>query len=89
MSDSTLINGKGRYTGGPRSPLSVIKVEPGKRYRFRLISLSCDPNYVFSIDGHSFTIIEVDGVNTKPLEVDSIRIFAGSFNFSENSKNVS
>ncbi|KAJ7607590.1 yellow laccase [Roridomyces roridus] len=75
--NSTLINGLGRYAGGPSSPLAVISVTHGKRYRFRLVSTSCDPNWVFSIDGHTFTIIEVDGVNTKPLTVDSIQIFAG------------
>ncbi|KAF9483026.1 laccase [Pholiota conissans] len=75
--DATLINGKGRYVGGPTSPLSVIRVLPNKRYRFRLVSISCDPNYVFSIDGHTMTIIEVEGVNVKPLTVDSIQIFVG------------
>ena len=50
---------------------------PGKRYRFRLVSLSCDPNFLFSIDGHDLTIIETDSVNTEPLVVDSIQIFAG------------
>ncbi|KAF8194694.1 Cupredoxin [Pholiota molesta] len=76
-SDATLINGKGRYAGGPTSPLSVIRVLPSKRYRFRLVSISCDPNFVFSIDGHTMTIIEVDGVNVQPLTVDSIQIFVG------------
>jgi len=52
VSNSTLINGKGRYAGGPPTPFSVITVVPNKRYRFRLVSLSCDPNYTFSIDGH-------------------------------------
>ncbi|KAF8880226.1 laccase [Gymnopilus junonius] len=75
--DSTLINGLGRYVGGPASPLSVFTVLPNKRYRFRLVSLSCDPNFVFSIDGHNLTIIEVDSVNVEPLVVDSIQIFAG------------
>ncbi|KAG5644257.1 hypothetical protein DXG03_008795 [Asterophora parasitica] len=75
--DSTLINGKGRYAGGPASPLAVIKVIKGLRYRFRLINMACDPNYVFSVDGHALTIIEADGVNTQPLEVDSIQIYAG------------
>ncbi|RXW19659.1 hypothetical protein EST38_g6210 [Candolleomyces aberdarensis] len=75
--DATLINGQGRYAGGPTSPLAVITVEANKRYRFRLVSISCDPNYVFSIDGHSMTIIEVDGENVQTLTVDSIRIFAG------------
>ncbi len=38
--------------------------------------MSCDPNYVFSIDNHDLTVIETDGINTKPLAVDSIQIFA-------------
>ncbi|KAF8959650.1 yellow laccase [Flammula alnicola] len=75
--DSTLINGLGRYSGGPTSPLTVIQVLPNKRYRFRLVSISCDPNFVFSIDGHNMTIIEVDGVNVQPLTVDSIQIYVG------------
>ena len=54
--------------------VSLTDVSP--RYRFRLVSLSCDPNYVFSIDGHNMTIIEVDGVNHQPHTVDSIQIFA-------------
>ncbi|KAK7038427.1 laccase I [Favolaschia claudopus] len=75
--NSTLINGLGRFAGGPSTNLSVISVTHGKRYRFRLVSISCDPNWIFSIDGHSFTIIEVDGVAHQSLVVDSIQIFAG------------
>ncbi|KAJ7202279.1 yellow laccase [Mycena pura] len=75
--NSTLINGLGRYAGGPLSKLAVISVSHGKRYRFRLVSISCDPNWIFSIDGHEMTIIEVDGVNHQPLTVDAIQIFAG------------
>ncbi|KAF5341080.1 hypothetical protein D9611_005994 [Ephemerocybe angulata] len=75
--DSTLINGKGRYAGGPTVPLTTIVVQPNTRYRFRLVSMSCDPNFTFKIDGHTMTIIEVDGTNVQPLTVDSIQIFAG------------
>ncbi|KJA22740.1 multicopper oxidase [Hypholoma sublateritium FD-334 SS-4] len=75
--DATLINGIGRYAGGPTVALAVIRVLPKKRYRFRLVSISCDPNFTFSIDSHNFTIIEVDGINVQPLIVDSIQIFAG------------
>ena len=52
--NSTLINGKGRYSGGPSADLAVVNVEQGKRYRFRLVSISCDTYWTFSIDGHSF-----------------------------------
>lgn len=76
ITNSTLINGLGRYPGGPSSPLSVVNVQSGKRYRFRLVSLACDVFFTFSIDGHNMTIIEADGVNTQPLTVDSIQIFA-------------
>ena len=36
MPNSTVINGKGRYAGGPAAPLSVVNVSAGQRYRFRL-----------------------------------------------------
>ncbi|KAG6827038.1 laccase [Tricholoma furcatifolium] len=74
--DATLINGLGRALDGDATALSVINVVQGKRYRFRIVSMSCDPNYIFSIDGHNMTIIEVDGVNHEPLLVDSIQIYA-------------
>lgn len=77
MSDATLINGKGRYVGGPAVDLSVINVRPNKRYRFRLIGMSCDPEFIFQIDGHKFTVIEADAENTQPLLVDSINIHSG------------
>jgi iron transport multicopper oxidase len=75
--DSALINGLGRYDGGPASPLSVVSVQPFKRYRMRLVSIACDPTFVFSIDGHRITVIEADGVNTLPVVVDSIEILPG------------
>ncbi|KAF9058481.1 laccase lcc6 [Rhodocollybia butyracea] len=77
VSDATLINGLGRSaTGSLTSPLAVISVKQGTRYRFRLVSTSCDPNFVFSIDGHTFSVIEVDGVETDQVVADSIQIFA-------------
>jgi iron transport multicopper oxidase len=53
-------------------------------YRFRLVSISCDPYFTFSIDGHNLTVIEVEGTNTQPLLIDSLDIFAGaSVNYSK------
>jgi iron transport multicopper oxidase len=75
--NSTLINGLGRYTGGPKSELAVVNVNYGKRYRLRLVGMSCDPNFIFSIDGHDLIVIEADGVLTEPLVVDSLQIYAG------------
>ena len=77
VANSTLINGKGRYAGGPLTALSVINVQQGLRYRFRVVSISCDPFFNFTIDGHRMTIIEVDGTEVHPVEVDSIPILSG------------
>jgi iron transport multicopper oxidase len=94
--NSTLINGMGRYIGGPSVALAVVNVRKRLRsvlqfgivpnesltgnnnsYRLRIVSISCDPAFDFSIDGHRLTIIEVEGNNVQPLVVDSLEIFAG------------
>ncbi|KAG5725324.1 Laccase [Termitomyces sp. T112] len=79
---TTLINGHGRslqveVTLNTLSPLAIISVEPGKRYRFRVASLACDAPFNFTIHGHKMTIIETDGESTTPLVVDSLWIYAG------------
>ncbi|KAL0062848.1 hypothetical protein AAF712_010304 [Marasmius tenuissimus] len=76
IADSTLINGLGRWSDQPDGQLAVVNVEQGKRYRMRLVSLSCDPFYTFAIEGHNMTIIESDGQPTEPLGVDSLEIYA-------------
>ena len=38
--------------------------------------MACDPFFTFSIDNHAFTIIEADGENTAPHNVDSLAIFS-------------
>ncbi|KAI0252565.1 laccase [Lactifluus subvellereus] len=75
--NSTLINGKGRFPGGPDVPLAIVNVQQGKRYRFRLVSISCEPSFTFSIDGHQMTVIEVEGTNVQSLIIDSLEILAG------------
>lgn len=84
--DAHLINGKGRYlTGGPGNlsvvpaNLSVVNVEYGKRYRLRIVSISCDPSYTFSIDDHPLTVIEADGESVVPVRrIDALEIYAGN-----------
>ncbi|KAG0012847.1 hypothetical protein BGZ81_001351, partial [Podila clonocystis] len=75
--NSTLINGKGRYPGGPSVPLSVINFIRGSRYRLRVLNLGTATAINFSIDGHQLTVIEVDGTPVQPYMVDKIRIDAG------------
>ncbi|KAJ7578490.1 laccase lcc5 [Mycena floridula] len=75
--DSTLINGLGRFSGGDATDLAVISVTQGKRYRFRLLNIGCDGNFLVSISNHTMTVIEADAVNTVQVVTDSIQIFAG------------
>ncbi|KAJ7733136.1 laccase subfamily 2 [Mycena metata] len=77
VSDSGLVNGKGRYNGGPEVEYAAVSVKTGKRYRFRLINISSRANFVVSIDNHTMTIIEVDGVATEPHDVNILTIGAG------------
>jgi len=74
---SSLINGLGRYQDGPLGDLAVVSVERGKKYRLRLIGLSCHSTFTFSIDYHNLTVIEADGQETEPLLVDSIAVLPG------------
>ena len=47
-------------------------------YRMRMISMACDPHFTFQIDGHTMTVIEVEGNNIEPYVVDSIELYAGT-----------
>jgi iron transport multicopper oxidase len=76
--DSVLINGKGRYVGGRPTPLAIVNVRRGLRYRFRIISMACEPSFNFAIDGHTMRVIEADGEYTEVSSpVDNIQIHAG------------
>ncbi|KZT40627.1 hypothetical protein SISSUDRAFT_448319 [Sistotremastrum suecicum HHB10207 ss-3] len=82
--NSTLVNGRGRYVGADPDdvPLAVIgPVNSGKSYRLRIINMSCNSWFRVSLDNHTFTIIEADGValsiNNANREVDSFTIFPG------------
>ncbi|XP_014471746.1 PREDICTED: laccase-4-like [Dinoponera quadriceps] len=81
--NNILINGKGRYTDPKtgmvtNTTLEVIDVEPGKRYRMRLINAFCTvcPG-MFTIQNHKITIIATDGLDIEPKTVDSVTSFAG------------
>ncbi|KAK3822735.1 MAG: laccase [Benniella sp.] len=72
-----LINGKGRYKGGPSVPFTVFSVIPNRRYRFRVINVGTATPFQFSIDGHKLRVIEADGVAIQPYEVDRLTIDVG------------
>nr|UDP83122.1 laccase 6 [Cyathus bulleri] len=73
--DSGLLNGVGRFTGGPEVPFAVVNVEQGKRYRLRVFAIACRPFFTFSIDNHNLTFIEADGIEHDPVTVQNIDIY--------------
>ncbi|KAJ7117430.1 Cu-oxidase-domain-containing protein [Mycena epipterygia] len=77
VADAGLFNGKGRYNGGPITEYAAVAVTQNKRYRFRLINMSARSDFMVSIDNHTMTIIETDGVATSPLEVNILDMLAG------------
>ncbi|KAJ7018613.1 laccase [Mycena alexandri] len=76
VQDSALINGVGRYNGGQLIPYAVISVKHGLRYRLRIFSLSCRPYMTFSIDNHTFDVMELDGVEHDPTPFQNADIYA-------------
>lgn len=49
-----------------------IPVEPGKTYLFRLINTAAFTAQYFYIEGHTFRIVEIDGVYTEPTEASTL-----------------
>ncbi|KAF8063624.1 laccase [Lyophyllum atratum] len=74
--DSGLINGKGRFVGGPLVPYAVINVVRGKRYRLRIFAISCRPFFTFSVDNHNITFMEADGIEHDPTVVQNVDVYA-------------
>lgn len=74
-----------------RSAGEASTIQAYQHELFPLVRLFCTLRYypqftifesfLFSIDGHNMTIIEADGIETEPITVDSLNIFAGMHNF--------
>ncbi|KAI8076709.1 multicopper oxidase-domain-containing protein [Gilbertella persicaria] len=76
---SILINGQGIYD--PNIDLvaeckgyTILPVEPGKIYRFRVIGATVFRTLGFGIANHTMTVIEVDGDYIKPYDVDYLEV---------------
>ncbi len=62
----------------PAQGYSVISVQQGRRYRFRIMNLSAELLFRLDIEGHTnFTVIEMDGIFTDPVVTDHVLIHAG------------
>ncbi|KAJ7742790.1 Cupredoxin [Mycena metata] len=77
VADAPLFNGKGRYNGGPITEFAAVPVTKGLRYRFRLINMSGRSDFMISIDNHTMTVIQADGVATQPHTVSQLDMLAG------------
>lgn len=77
VADSGVMNGAGRYVGGPEVPFAVQTVTPGLRHRLRVISQAVRGEFTMSVDAHNLTIIAIDGVPTTPHTVASLDILPG------------
>ena len=53
-----------------------IKVKPGKTYFLRIVNMAAFAAQYFWIEGHTFKIVEVDGVYHEPAEADMLYITA-------------
>ncbi|KAJ1718243.1 ferroxidase fet3, partial [Coemansia biformis] len=66
-----LING---YNGNDTKPISF---SPGKRYRFRILSMATTEWFKFRIPGHKLEVIEADGIDSEPYVVDGLDLGPG------------
>jgi len=79
---SALINGAGQFNCAKTTlacvsqPQTVFNVA-SEIYRMRIINTAGASDYIFSIDNHPLTIIEVDGFAVQPYEVQMLTVYIG------------
>ncbi|KAJ2800930.1 ferroxidase fet3 [Coemansia guatemalensis] len=66
-----LING---YNGNNTKP---IRFSPGKRYRIRMVSMATTEWFKVQFPGHQVEVIEADGINCVPQQVDGFDMGPG------------
>ena len=55
-----------------------MKFTPGKKHRIRVINMSTDSHFKFSIDGHKMTVQAADFVAIQPYETETLNLFIGA-----------
>lgn len=53
-----------------------VKLQPGRRYLFRMINIGAFAGQYLWFEGHNVTILEIDGVYTRPTEASMIYLSA-------------
>lgn len=76
-SDNGLINGKNKNVAKTAGSYHTQSLEPGKKYRLRLINTSVVNHFKVHLDGHKFKVIQADFVPIVPYETDWLSINIG------------
>ncbi|BGP57007.1 hypothetical protein JCM8202_004558 [Rhodotorula sphaerocarpa] len=71
--DSGMINGVGQW--GSFASYANYSLESNSTYRLRLTNAGAFAGAVFSVDNHTLTVVEADGVLVEPYEVSSLPIY--------------
>jgi FtsP/CotA-like multicopper oxidase with cupredoxin domain len=79
--DNALFNGMNTWNSTLTGPVVGKKYEmnftPGKKHRIRLINMSTDSHFKFSIDQHVMTVQASDFVAIEPYQTTVLNIFIG------------
>jgi len=69
----------GQYGNGSAAyPYPIIQVEHGKCYRMRWLMMGSNTeNFVVDVKGHNMTLISLDGVDVKPIQVTEVNMHLG------------
>ncbi|PQQ06227.1 L-ascorbate oxidase homolog [Prunus yedoensis var. nudiflora] len=73
--EGVLINGKSSKGDGKDEPLFVMK--PGKTYKYRICNVGLKNSLNFRIQGHSMTLVEMEGSHTVQNTYDSFDVHLG------------
>ncbi|XP_021816675.1 L-ascorbate oxidase homolog [Prunus avium] len=73
--EGVLINGKSSKGDGKDEPLFVMK--PGKTYKYRICNVGLKNSLNFRIQGHSMTLVEMEGSHTVQNTYDSLDVHLG------------
>jgi FtsP/CotA-like multicopper oxidase with cupredoxin domain len=77
--DNALFNGLNTFDEGGNTAGSKYEMtfQPGKKHRIRLVNMSTDSHFKFSIDEHTLTVMAADFVPIEPYTTDVLNIFIG------------
>lgn len=79
IQDNGLINGTNTWQD--QGKRWEVAFQPGKKYLMRIVNVSVDHHFKFSIDGHTLTVIAADFVPIKPYTTQILNVGIGKLSF--------